>query len=80
MTGTILLIILATSVGIYHDNNKPTEYQLNMEDGSNTNIDEFKNKYDKNDKDMKKRVHKETELMIINNKSRYYFKMIKTFW
>ena len=38
------------------------------EDGSNTNIDEFKNKYDKNDKDMKKRVHKETELMIINNK------------
>jgi len=38
MTGTILLIILATSVGIYHDTNKPTEYQLNMEDGSNTSI------------------------------------------
>ena len=38
------------------------------EDGSNTNIDDFRNKYDSNDKDMKKRVHQETELMIINNK------------
>ena len=35
MTGTILLIILATGVGIYHDVNKPTEYELNMEDGTN---------------------------------------------
>ena len=38
MTGTIFLIILAASVGIYHDTSKPTEYQLNMEDGSNTHI------------------------------------------
>jgi len=38
------------------------------EDGSNTNIDTFKYKYDTNDKDMKKRVNQETELMIINNK------------
>ena len=38
MTGTIFLIILAASVGIYHDTSKPTEYQLNMEDGSNTHV------------------------------------------
>ena len=38
------------------------------EEGSNTKMDSFKNKYDANDRDMKKRVHQETELMIINNK------------
>ena len=35
MTGTILLIILAAGIGIFHDTNKPTEYELSMEDGSN---------------------------------------------
>ena len=39
-----------------------------METESGSNIDDFKNKYDSDDKDMKKRVHQETELMIINNK------------
>ena len=38
MTSTILLIILAAGIGIYHDTNKPTEYVLNMEDGSNTYV------------------------------------------
>ena len=38
MTGTILLIILATSIGFFHDTNKPTEYTLNMEDGTNTHV------------------------------------------
>ena len=39
-----------------------------METESGSNIDDFKNKYDSDDKDIKKRVHQETELMIINNK------------
>ena len=38
MTGTILLIILAAGIGIYHDTNKPTEYELSMEDGSNVHV------------------------------------------
>ena len=38
MTGTILLIILAAGIGIYHDTNKPTEYELSMEDGSNVYV------------------------------------------
>ena len=38
MTGTILLIILAAGIGIFHDTNKPTEYELSMEDGSNTYV------------------------------------------
>ena len=38
MTGTILLIIIAASIGFYHDTNKPTEYELSMEDGSNVHI------------------------------------------
>ena len=39
-----------------------------METESGSNIDDFKNKYDLDDKDIKKRVHQDTELMIINNK------------
>ncbi len=35
---TILLIILAAGIGIYHDSNKPTIYALSMEDGSDTKI------------------------------------------
>ena len=38
MTGTIILLIIAVGTGIYHDTNKPTEYELNMEDGSNTHV------------------------------------------
>ena len=38
MLETILLIITAMGIGIYHTDNKPTEYELNMEDGSNTYV------------------------------------------
>ena len=38
MEETILIIILAVGIGIYHNTNKPTEYELNMEDGSNTHV------------------------------------------
>ena len=35
---TLILIILAAGIGIFHDTNKPTPYSLRMEDGSQTNI------------------------------------------
>ena len=35
---TFLIILIATSIGIYHDTNKPTRFTLNMEDGSQTHI------------------------------------------
>ena len=38
MLQTILLIIMAAGIGIYHNDNKPIEYELNMEDGSNTYV------------------------------------------
>ena len=38
MVRTILLIIMALGFGIYHNTNKPTQYELNMEDGSNTHV------------------------------------------
>ena len=38
MINTIILLILATGLGIYHDTNKPTEYEINMEDGTNTHV------------------------------------------
>ena len=38
MLETILLIITAVGMGIYHTDNKPTEYELSMEDGSNTHV------------------------------------------
>ena len=38
MVETILLIITAVGIGIYNDANKPIEYELNMEDGSNTHV------------------------------------------
>ena len=38
MIQTILLIIMASGIGIYHTSNKPIEYKLNMEDGSNTHV------------------------------------------
>ena len=38
MVTTILLIITAVGIGIYNDANKPIEYELSMEDGSNTYV------------------------------------------
>ena len=38
MMETIILIILAAGIGIFHDTNKPTPYALRMEDGSQANI------------------------------------------
>ena len=38
MVKTILLIITALGIGIYHTDTKPTEYELSMEDGSNTYV------------------------------------------
>ena len=38
MVNTILLLIIATGLGIYHNSSKPTQYELNMEDGSNTQV------------------------------------------
>ena len=38
MLETILLIIMAACIGFYHNINKPTQYELNMEDGSDTHV------------------------------------------
>ena len=38
MVETLFLIIIGAGIGMYHDTNKPTKYELNMEDGSNTHI------------------------------------------
>ena len=38
MIENILLIITAAGIGLYHNTNKPTQYELNMEDGSNTHV------------------------------------------
>ena len=38
MINTILLIITATGLGLYQDINKPTEYELNMEDGTSSQV------------------------------------------
>ena len=38
MIETIILIITLTIMGIFHNSNKPTEYELKMEDGSNTQV------------------------------------------
>ena len=38
MTETLVIFILATVIGIFHNDNKPTKYELKMEDGSQTNI------------------------------------------
>ena len=35
MTGTILILIIGASIGLYHDTTKPAEYELSMEDGTN---------------------------------------------
>ncbi len=43
MTGTIILIIIAAGIGIFHDTNKPTEYELSIEDSSNVHVVLHKN-------------------------------------
>ena len=35
---TLLLIIIASGIGIYHNSNKPTRYELSMVDGSQTQV------------------------------------------
>ena len=40
---TLILIILAVGLGIFHNDNRPTQYALNMEDGSQTKIILHKN-------------------------------------
>ena len=43
MTETLVIFILATVIGIFHNDNKPTRYELKMEDGSQTQIILHKN-------------------------------------
>ena len=43
MTETLTIFILATVIGIFHNDNKPTRYELKMEDGSQTQIILHKN-------------------------------------
>ena len=38
MVETLLLIIMAAGIGLYQDINKPTQFELNMEDGTNTEV------------------------------------------
>ena len=38
MIETLLIIIIASGIGIFHNDNKPTEYELSMDDGSNTYV------------------------------------------
>ena len=43
MTETLAIFILAVGIGIFHNDNKPTRYELKMEDGSQTQIILHKN-------------------------------------
>ena len=38
MVETLFLIIMAAGIGLYQDMNKPTPFELNMEDGTNTEV------------------------------------------
>ena len=38
MVETLFLIIMAAVIGLYQEANKPTEYELSMEDGTNTEV------------------------------------------
>ena len=38
MIETLILIITAIGIGLYQEVNKPTQYELNMEDGTNTEV------------------------------------------
>ena len=43
MTETLVIFIIAVGLGIFHNDNKPTRYELKMEDGSQTKIILHKN-------------------------------------
>ena len=38
MIEAVIIIIMAAGIGLYHDTNKPTQYELNMEDGTHTEV------------------------------------------
>tara|TARA_B100000945_G_scaffold313591_1_gene309897 strand:+ start:467 stop:823 length:357 start_codon:yes stop_codon:yes gene_type:complete len=38
MNGTVILVLMAAGIGFFNDVNKPTEYELNLEDGTKTRI------------------------------------------
>ena len=38
MVETLFLIIMAAGIGLYQDMNKPTQFELNMEDGTHAEI------------------------------------------
>ena len=38
MIETLFIIIIGAGIGLYQEANKPTEYELNMEDGTNTEV------------------------------------------
>ena len=38
MIETVIIIIMAAGIGLYHNTNKPTQYELNMEDGTHTEV------------------------------------------
>ena len=38
MVETLFLIIIGAGIGLYQDMNKPTQFELNMEDGTRTEI------------------------------------------
>ena len=38
MIETLFIIIIGAGIGLYQEANKPTEYELNMEDGTSTEV------------------------------------------
>ena len=38
MIETLFIIIIGAGIGLYQEANKPTQYELNMEDGTNTEV------------------------------------------
>ena len=38
MVETLILIIIGAGIGLYQEENKPTQYELNMEDGTHIEI------------------------------------------
>ena len=38
MVETLFLVIMGAGIGLYQDMNKPTQFELNMEDGTNTEV------------------------------------------
>lgn len=38
MIETVIIIIMAAGIGLFHNTNKPTQYELNMEDGTQAEV------------------------------------------